>query len=76
MKFLKTISIFFTGVATPVGMANAATLIKEEPGVIGEKTMHVKKFEMEGHTYIYFLEKGSDGLKQIIHDPDCRCLNK
>ena len=76
MKFLKAISIFFTGVAAPVVVANAATLVKESPGVIGEKHMHVQCFEMDGHTYIYFIEKGPGGLKQILHDPGCKCITK
>ncbi len=68
--------MFFTGAAAPVAVANGATLVKEEPGVVGEKTMHVQRFEMDGHTYIYFIEKGHDGLKQIIHDPGCKCLKR
>ena len=76
MRLLKTLSVFFIGAVAPLGLVNGATLVKEAPGVIGEKALHVQTFEMEGHTYIYFIEKGNEGLKQIIHDPNCKCLKK
>lgn len=55
------------------GMVNAATLVREDPKGVEEKPMYTRKFEMEGHTYIYFMEIGKDALKQLIHDPNCEC---
>lgn len=57
-------------------VAFSATKVPEEKGVVGEKTLKTQTFEMDGHTYIYFIETVEGGLKQIIHDPGCECLKK
>jgi hypothetical protein len=54
-------------------MATPAELIKENPKNVEEKEMFIRKFEMEGHTYIYFIEEGDSGLRQVVHDPNCKC---
>lgn len=76
MRFLKALSIFFTGAAAPVAVANAATVVKVDMEGHQDKDLFRRRFEMEGHSYIYFMEKGTEGIKQIIHDPDCKCLKK
>lgn len=76
MGFIKAISIFFMGAVCFVAGANAATTvnIKNDPEL--DKEMFFRSFEMNGHKYIYFMEKGEDGIRQIMHNPDCKCLNK
>ena len=73
MELISMFLIYFAAVFLHAGECEAATLVKEDPKGVEEKTMYVKKFEMEGHTYIYFLEPGEVSLKQILHDPNCEC---
>lgn len=50
--------------------------VPDSPGAFDGKQMYVKKFEVEGHTYFYFIDGEAKGLKQVIHDPECQCLKK
>ena len=49
-----------------------------DASVNGEgRVTNVLKFEFEGHQYIQFnIDGRSGGSKCVLHDPNCKCLNK
>lgn len=73
-KSLLAISLLYSVVSLVPIESYSSTLVKENIEVIGERSIFVQHFEMEGHKYIYLIQKGHDGLKQVIHDPSCECL--
>ena len=76
MGLISMMVVFFAAVFFRGGEGNAATLVKEDLKGVEEKPIYLRQFEIQGHTYIYFLETGKHGLKQIMHDPGCECQKK
>ena len=37
--------------------------------------MWARKFDLDGHQYIYFLEDCEGGYRGVIHDPGCECYD-
>lgn len=76
MTFIQSLSMFFIGAVAPIVAANSATTADVEAEPYFKNDLCFRRFEMEGHTYIYFMERSPDGMKQLIHDPDCKCFKK